>query len=204
MQYWMKRPVATMHFRQLRQFRSGSGIPVQRGGRRFTKGDAIGHRKAPELQELMGPGDLRNARRRRVSPLKCGTGLVQALHQKVARGAHAEKFGATHPEGSLGYADLCAKPRHAGPVISKCVQRFLETSHDGCVMPSRLLDFVRVVLPCEAMNDGVQHVLFQRSRDLGEFGDFPSGFDEMAGLPEQTLKPHYFRSRRMNYAACAG
>ena len=57
---------------------------------------------------------------------------------------------------------------------------------------------------CEAMNDSVKHVVFQRSRDLGEFSDFPSAFGEMAGLSEQTPKPDYFRSRRVNYAARAG
>jgi hypothetical protein len=36
-------------------------IPLQRDGRRLAKGSAIGHRKAPELQELMISGDFGDA-----------------------------------------------------------------------------------------------------------------------------------------------
>jgi hypothetical protein len=62
-----RRPEDSGHAaRAIRQFGSGSRIPVQRHGRRLPKGDAIGHRKAPELQEMMVAGDLGNTRCRRI------------------------------------------------------------------------------------------------------------------------------------------
>jgi hypothetical protein len=74
MQYWVTRAVAAMQFRQHRQFRSGSAILLQRDGRQFTKGDAAGHRKAPEFQELTFSGDFGNARCSSISRSFCSSG----------------------------------------------------------------------------------------------------------------------------------
>ena len=94
-----------MHFRQ---FCSGSSIPLERDGRRFPKGGAVRHRKAPKLNELMISGDLRDARCRRIGPSQRPARLVQSLQQKISRRAYAEEFGATG-RGLLEQSGLTAQ-----------------------------------------------------------------------------------------------
>src|SRR5262245_48358624 len=82
--------------------------PLQRDGRRFTKGSAIRHSKATELQELMISGDLGDAHCRRIGAPQRGARLVQSLQQQVSHGTYAEEFRATHPQCSLGHSDVSA------------------------------------------------------------------------------------------------
>ena len=144
--------------------------------------------------------DLGDAHCRRIGSPQRGARLVQSLQQKVSHGTYAKELGATHPQRSLGYADVGAKRREGQFVVDAPAQRLFETNHDGGMMVSRLGISVRLTAG-QAVDDGVKHVLLQGRRDLGTVDQLLSGFREMAGLPEKSLESGSFRAGRAKYSA---
>ena len=145
-------------------------------------------------------GDLRDACLCRIGTPQRGASLVQALQQEISRGAYAEKLGATHSQRSLCNANLRAKLGHVEFPINALAQRFFEANHDGGAMVSRP-GMVVSLLGGQAMDDGAEHFLLQRSCGLGALDQFLASFREMAGLPEQALESCSFRARRTEYPA---
>jgi hypothetical protein len=115
---------------------------------------------------MMISGDLRDACSRRISTSQRGASLVQPPQQDVSGRAHAQEFGATHSQRSLGHPDFRTKCAHVGFSINTSAQNIFQPNHhSGMMVPCAAIVF-RLV-GGETIDDRMKEFVLQRPCDLG-------------------------------------
>jgi len=146
--------------------------------------------------------DLRDTRSRWIGTSQGRTSFVQPPQQDVSGRTYAQEFGATHPQRSLGHADLRTKCRHVEPLINTPAQNLFEPNHH-CSMMVPCAAIVLRLVGNETIDDRMKQLVFQRPCDLGTFNQPSAVFRQITCLSEEVLEFDRFRARSTDYSALA-